>query len=239
MKTKDTVTIAWCDDGKIDTEFAVNIMNLIKDNPKRVGSFYSVNGTGMLSKSRNTLVKHFLEDTKDNWLLMIDSDERISSKTFKLLCDTATADERPVVSGLVFIALWNGPNLRPVPSLLYSDENGDFKFYDNYPRNEVIRVAGAGTGCLLIHRSVLQKLRDFAGPDLHDWAWFQDGPVGGNRWLSEDIMFATLLKSNDIPMYAHTGAVLQHHKQFWLDEHHYLGWAVANQEGTGLEQITD
>jgi hypothetical protein len=109
MKNKETVAIAWCDDGKIDTEFGLSIMQLIKDNPKRIGSFYSTNGLGMLAKSRNIAVKHFLENTKDDWLLMIDSDERISSKTFKLLCDTASA-ERPVVSGLVFIALWNGPN---------------------------------------------------------------------------------------------------------------------------------
>ena len=237
MKQKDTVAIGWCHAGDVDTEFALSIMQLIREKPKRVGSFFCVEGVGLLAKSRNIMVKHFLDNTTDDWLLMLDADERVSVQAFDLWCATADFAERPVVAGLYFAALWEGPNLRPVPLIFKSDEEAGLQPWDNYPENEVLQIAAAGTGALLMHRSALEKLRELAGEDTRDWAWFQDGPIGGNKWLSEDLMFCGRLNQNGIPMYVHTGVVLQHHKRLWLDEAHYKSWAAVNEPGTGLDQL--
>jgi hypothetical protein len=237
MKAKDTVAIGWCHTHTVDTEFALSIMQIIREKDKRVGSFFCVEGTGLLAKSRNIMVKHFLDNTEDDWLLMLDCDERISVPTFDLLCATADSTERPIVAGLYFAALWDGPNLRPVPLIFTNTETNGLQPWDNYPQNEVVEIAAAGTGALLMHRSALQKLREIAGPELHDWAWFQDGPIGGNKWLSEDLMFCSKLGAAGIKMHAHTGAVLQHHKLLWLDEVHYTSWAANNDAGSGLEQL--
>jgi hypothetical protein len=237
MKQKDTVAIAWCHAGEMDTEFGLSIMAIIRDRPKRVGDFFCVEGLGLLAKSRNIMVKHFLDNTKNDWLLMLDCDERISPQTFDLLCATADQIERPVVAGLYFAALWEGPSLRPVPLIFTANEEQGLQPMDNYPQDQVVEVAAAGTGALLMHRSALQKLRDAAGEDQKDWAWFQDGPIGGNKWLSEDLMFCSRLAQNGIKMVAHTGAVLQHHKSIWVDQVHYLSWAANNEAGSGLEQL--
>ena len=237
MKAKDTVAIGWCHAGEIDTEFGLSIMQLIRDKSKRVGSFYCVEGLGLLAKSRNIMVKHFLDNTTDDWLLMLDADERLSANTFQLLVDVADSVERPVIAGLYFAALWDGPNLRPVPLIFSADETTGLQPWDNYPKNELIKIAAAGTGALLMHRSALAKLRELAGPEQHDWAWFQDGPIGANKWLSEDLMFCSRLTNAGIPMYAHTGAVLQHHKRIWVDEAHYAAWAEHNVAGAGLDQL--
>jgi hypothetical protein len=237
MKPKDTVAIAWCHAGQMDTEFGLSIMQIIRDRPKRVGQFYCVEGLGLLAKSRNIMVKHFLDNTTDDWLLMLDSDERISTQTFDLLCATADQMERPILAGLYFAALWEGYSLRPVPLIFTADEESGLQPWDNYPQNQVVQIAAAGTGALLMHRSALQKLRDIAGEDTRDWAWFQDGPIGGNKWLSEDLMFCSKLNAAGIPIHAHTGAVLQHHKELWVDEAHYLGWAQTHEPGDGLEQL--
>jgi hypothetical protein len=237
MKVKDTVAIGWCHAGEIDTEFGLSIMQIIREKGKRVGSFYCVEGLGLLAKSRNIMVKHFLDNTQDDWLLMLDSDERIAPETFDLLCATADAVARPVVAGLYFAALWDGPNLRPVPLIFNASEENGLQPWDNYPENQVVDIAAAGTGCLLMHRSALQKLRELAGEEQHDWAWFQDGPIGGNKWLSEDLMFCSRLSQIGIQMVAHTGAILQHHKPMWLDEPHYKSWAAHNEAGAGLDQL--
>lgn len=237
MKAKDTVSIGWCHAGEIDTEFGLSIMQIIREKNARVGSFFCVEGLGLLAKSRNIMVKHFLDNTTDDWLLMLDADERISVPTFDLLCSTADQNKRPVVAGLYFAALWDGPSLRPVPLIFTTDEENGLQPWDNYPENEVVQIAAAGTGCLLMHRSVLQKLRDSVDEGLRDWCWFQDGPIGQNKWLSEDLMFCSKLNGAGIQMVAHTGAVLQHHKPMWLDEVHYKSWSANNAPGTGLDQL--
>lgn len=237
MKAKDTVAIAWCHAGEIDTEFGLSMMQIIRENPKRVGTFYCVEGLGLLAKSRNILIKHFLEKTTDDWVLMLDADERISPAVFSLLCSTADDTQRPVVAGLYFAALWEGPSLRPVPLIFTADEEKGLQPWDNYPRDQVVEIAAAGTGALLMHRSALEKVRDAAPEGTKDWAWFQDGPIGNEKWLSEDLMFCSKLTQVGVPMHAHTGAVIQHHKAIWVDEAHYLGWSEHNEAGSGLSQL--
>lgn len=235
MKQKDTVAIAWAHTGEVDTEFALSLMEIVKS--KRVGAFFAVEGLGLLAKSRNIMVKHFLDNTTDDWLLMLDCDERISADTFNLLCSTADANERPVVAGLYFAALWEGLNLRPVPLIFYNNETNGIMPIDDYPKNTVIPVAAAGTGCLLMHRAALKKFRDASDENNQDWLWFQDGPIPGNKWLSEDLSFCSRLHEHGIPMHAHTGAILQHHKRLWVDAPMHDAWLQVNEPGTGLSQI--
>jgi hypothetical protein len=237
MKAKDTVAIGWAHSGQVETEFALSLLEIVKQRPKKISAYYCVEGLGLLSKSRNIMVKHFLDNTDADWLLMLDSDERISVATFDLLCATADSDERPVLAGLYFAALWEGGILRPVPLIFVAVPEKGLQPWDNYPQNEVVKIAAAGTGCLLMHRSALQKVRDAHGEENKDWCWFQDGPIGANKWLSEDLTFCTKLAQVGIEMHAHTGAVLQHRKPMWLDEPHYRGWALHNEAGSGLEQL--
>jgi hypothetical protein len=237
MKAKDTVAIGWCHAGQVDTEFALSLIEIVRQKGKKINAYYCVEGLGLLSKSRNIMVRHFLDNTDADWLLMLDSDERISVPTFDLLCATADSVERPVVAGLYFAALWEGPSLRPVPLIFTADAEKGLQPWDNYPQNEVVEVAAAGTGCLLMHRSALQKVRDAHDENNKDWCWFQDGPIGGNKWLSEDLTFCSKLSQVGIQMHAHTGAILQHHKPMWIDEAHYLGWAQHNEPGSGLAQL--
>jgi hypothetical protein len=237
MKTKETVSITWAHNGQVDTEFALSVMEIIRQKGPKVGSYFCVEGTGLLAKSRNIMIKHFLDNTEDDWLLMLDSDERISVPTFDLLCATADAVERPAVAGLYFAALWEGLNLRPVPLIFKQTEDGGILPYDNYPKDSVVDVVAAGTGCLLLHRKAMQKIREAHGEENKDWCWFQDGPIGGNKWLSEDLSFCAKLKDFEIPLVAHTGAILQHHKSLWIDAPHHDFWLQNNEAGAGLDQL--
>ena len=236
MQDNETVCISWCHHGEVDAFFAHSMMDLIKQNPKRIGNFHSVQGLGLLAKSRNIQVKNFLDGTTDDWLFIVDSDEYISQDGFDKLVNSADKDVYPFVSGLYFTGTVPEPGkLEPVP-LIFVNHGGELgvqPFYD-YPKNSLVEIYAAGTGAMMIHRSVLEEVRK--GYSKHfgeDWAWFQDGPIGDNKWLSEDLTFCERVQSLKIPMVAHTGAVFAHHKRIWVVESNYDEWLAKQKKDAG------
>ena len=237
MHKNEKITIAFAHDVVVDTEFALSLVEVIRQRSSRVASYHCVEGTGLLAKSRNIAVKHFMDNGNSDWLLMIDTDQRFSLQSFDTLIEAADKNKRPIVSGVVLAAVWNGPGLRPVPSIFKKQPDGGILPYDNYPKNTLVEIDAAGAAYLLTHRSVFQKIRDAAPEDSKDWCWFQDGPINGNRWLSEDLTFCARIAEAGFKMHAHTGALAGHHKMMWLEEPMYDAWAASNQAGTGLEQL--
>lgn len=238
MNKNEKITIAFAHDIVVDTEFALSLMEIIRQRPEKIASYHCVEGTGLLTKSRNIIVKHFLDTPgTGDWLLMIDADQRVPVESFDKLVAAADKNKRPVVSGLVFAAVWEGLALRPVPSIFYLTPEGGILPFDNYPKDEVIEIAAAGAAYMLIHRSVLKKIRDASPEDVKDWCWFQDGPIPGNRWLSEDLTFSTRLREHGFKIHAHTGARAGHHKMLWLEEPMYDAWIANNEPGSGLAQL--
>jgi glycosyltransferase involved in cell wall biosynthesis len=212
------------------------MMVLIKSNPERINNFHSVQGLGLLAKSRNIQVKNFLDNTTDDWLFIVDADEYISEDGFEKLVNSADKDVYPFVSGLYFAGNVTEPGkLEPTP-LIFVNHGGELgvqPFYD-YPKNSLVEIYAAGTGAMMIHRSVLEEVRK--GYSKHfgeDWAWFQDGPIGDNKWLSEDLTFCERVQSLKIPMVAHTGAIFAHHKRIWVVESNYDEWLAKQKKDSG------
>lgn len=232
MKPKEKLCVGIVNDHTINSDLAVDLVTLALKRANRFHSMVQVANIGLLSRSRNVLVKNFLEQTDTDWLLMIDSDERLPLDAFDKLVALADAASRPIVSALVFAAFFdNDDNLRPVPTI-YEMVDGQLHCLDRYPEDQPLQVDATGTGCLLIHRSILQRLRDEAGDNQGpDWAWFADGAIGG-RWFGEDLLFCRRLHALGIPMWVHTGAILKHRKEFWLDDRHHKLWLSANQSET-------
>lgn len=222
MRMRDRVTIGWLDPGVVDGMFALSVANVNSERRTRVEALIRVENGGLISRGRNELVARYLRDTKSEWLLMVDSDEQLHLDTFDKLIDTAHDTERPIVAGLYFGA-WPGEFYPTAMPLLFHAKEGTTRFnpYLDYPPDSVVEVDSAGTGCLLIHRSVFEKIREHASPHQGtDWCWFMDMPVNGD-WFSEDHFFCKLAKSHGFPIYAHTGATLPHRKRFWLEEKHH------------------
>jgi GT2 family glycosyltransferase len=201
------------------------MFQLCQDRRDKLGPFVRIKGSGLLSKMRNRVVKAFLENTTSDWLLMIDTDEQLTVETFDILVNAAHDKERPVVSGLVFAAFdaHKHPYPKPVPAIFQDAPEGFLPLF-KYDRNSLFEIDACGTGCVLIHRSVLEKMRDNADPHQGtDWCWFWDGPIEGN-WISEDLLFSRRIRQLGFPIYVHTGAVLPHQKSYWLSEEHHLSW---------------
>jgi GT2 family glycosyltransferase len=168
------------------------------------------------------LVARFMETSTAEWLLMIDSDEQLSLDTFDKLIASVHDTEKPIVAGLYFGA-WPGEFYPTACPLIFRRVEGSTRFLPvtDYPTNELIEVDSAGTGCLLIHRSVFEAFQ--AEATVHEgktWCWFRDMPVNGD-WFSEDHFFCARAKELGFPIWAHTGATLPHRKRFWLTEKHH------------------
>ena len=225
MKTGHKVSIGSCDPGMVNGGFAYHLIQLASARSDKLGPFVRIKGSGLLSKQRNRVVKHFLDSTDSDWLLMIDSDEQLDVLTFDRLCETAHDKERPVVAGLVFagFGVIGKPYPKPVPAIFQDTENGFLPLY-KYDKNAVFEIDAAGTGCLMIHRSVLEAMREASDPNQgKDWCWFWDGPIKG-EWIGEDLLFCRRIKSLGFPIYVNTAAILPHSKSFWLKEEHHELW---------------
>jgi hypothetical protein len=222
MKNKDKIAVGMVNDGSINANLVVDLLQIRGKRTERFDCFIQVSNIGLLTRSRNLLVKNFLEQSNAAWLLMMDSDERLELETWDKLVFAAHEKDRPVVSALVFAAFFdNDVSLRPVPTIYRDLPESGLQAIDDYPIDEVIKIDAAGTGCLLIHRSVLLELQAKATENQgKDWAWFVDGAIGG-RWFGEDLLFSKRLGSLGIPIHAHTGAICAHNKTFWLDQRHH------------------
>jgi GT2 family glycosyltransferase len=225
MKSAHKVSIGSCDPGTVNGAFAYRLIQLAQARSARLGPFVRVKGSGLLSKQRNRVVKQFLDGTKSDWLLLIDSDEQLTLEAFDKLLETAHDKERPVVAGLVFagFGIEGAPYPKPVPAIFQDAPEGFLPLY-KYDKDSVFEIDAAGTGCLLIHRSVLEKMRETADKNQGtDWCWFWDGPVNGN-WIGEDLLFCRRIRALGFPIYVNTGAILPHQKSYWLDERHHQLW---------------
>jgi hypothetical protein len=222
MHHRHKVAIGWIDPGVCDGEFALSVLQVFRQRP-RLAQIIRVEG-GLISRMRNEVVAAFLDGDCD-WLFMVDSDERFTVADFDKLCDTAHEKLRPFVAGLYFGVWAGGGDIYPQPVPLIFHHSADTTKYvslNDYPLDQVIPVVAAGTGCLLVHRSVFEAIRTkHATPHTGDrWCWFMDMPVNG-AWFGEDMYFCRQVEMLGFPMVANTGVVLGHRKRFWLtDEHH-------------------
>ena len=219
MKTGDKVCIGIVNDGTINSALVIDLIAIARESSSRFDSIIQVNNIGLTTKSRNIVVLSYLKQTNAKWLLLVDSDEQLPLAAFHKLVDAAHDKERRVVSGLVFAQFGDDEQgLRPVPTIYRQIEGAGLQAMDDYPVDSIIPIAASGTGCLLIHRSVLEEMAAVATPNMGtQWCWFMEGAIDGT-YFGEDILFSKRLGAMGVQMYAHTGAILKHQKEFWLDE---------------------
>jgi hypothetical protein len=218
----EKLTIGICSPGYVSTLFMASIIDILRSQ-KVCGQFITLQGSGVISRLRNQVVSTFMQVTDDDWLLMVDTDQRFPLESFKKLVEAADAKERPIVSGVVFGGFETGSiYLEPVPCIFRLDhEEGGLRSFHDYPADSIVAVDATGTGCLLVHRSVFEKFRAEADPHQGDrWCYFQDLPMNG-EWIGEDLLFCLKAVSYGFPIHAVTGAILPHERRYWLDERHH------------------
>jgi GT2 family glycosyltransferase len=222
---KERLTIGWCDGGTVEGRFMSGVANCIIEAPNQkinVVNTIRVNGN-QIARQRQSLWDFWADASDSEWLLWVDSDVILTPAVLKMLWDTADKKDKPVVTGVYFVSNENEQTLmEPVPAI-YKETGDPFRtqIIHPLPTNQVIQVDIAGFGLMLMHRSIIKPVREVAG----DLSVFGENQQASDKFISEDVSFCRKLQQAGIPLYAHTGATVQHMKTFSFDQNYYnLYW---------------
>lgn len=189
-----------------------------------------------LSHARNVATAAFMASDSD-WLLWIDTDMGFEPDSLEKLLAAADPQVRPIVGGLAFVEGdfthdFRGGLRSSLAPTLYdwtwveptSGMPGAYKLLtrQDWPSDKVVRVSATGTGFLLIHRSVFEKISAWTisenGPGQ---IWFERIPGPDGEMCGEDISFCLRAHQVGIPVYVHTGVVTNHQKTVWYGPQDY------------------
>jgi hypothetical protein len=234
----DAVTVAYLHGNTVAYSWHKSLLDLIGHDlmhEQRVvaGGWMSMKAaTGGIVEGRNDTVARFLAEKDSAWLWWVDDDMGFAPDTVDRLFAAADPAERPVVGGLCFAYKeaaqdgWGGARCVPRPTIFDWVTEGDeagFKGRATYPVNSLVRCAGTGSACLLIHRSVFETIAEQFGP-----VWYDRWPnPSGKGWISEDLSFCMRVGAAGFPLHVHTGVRTTHAKTTWVAEEDYWAAAVA------------
>lgn len=224
------VTVAYCHDLEVAHSWHRSMVDLFGydlAHNRRImrGGFIAMRcGTNQLIESRNKVVAMFLERDAE-WLFWIDTDMGFKPDTVDRLVEAADPVERPIVGGLCFAQRevesdgFGGFRCKATPTVFRWAKDPKtgaegFAALHNYPKDDLVKVAGTGSACILIHRTVLEKINAD-----HPGAWYNRIHIpSSDLLLSEDLSFCVRAAALDIPVYVHTGIRTTHLKHVWLAE---------------------
>lgn len=236
-------------DGMNSTSFTDSMLRTVMFDANNAGHLIAGGGPLLLPASPNTLPDMrnqacalLLDETEAEWLWFVDSDMGFHETALYELLAAADPAERPVVGALCFGMKQAEPDgiggwvTHPFPTVYDWTENEagkwGFSLRYGYAIDTVTRAAATGAACLLIHRSVLQRLREQHGDTWFDRAVMEPG----EGLMGEDIAFCARLGRSGIPIYVHTGVKTTHLKAVWVGEDYYLAQralAMAQREVEG------
>lgn len=225
----ETVALAWCDGGMVDGKFAEGLMNATitgASNGMPIHTSIRVQGN-QIGRQRQVAFDHWADKVKTDWLLWVDSDIVLTVDVMAKLWQTADKHLRPVVSGVYFISKENeGTLMKPYPVLFNDVSEYQIQYLHPLPANEVVKVDCAGFGLVLMHKSVVAKMREkFPNESM----FLETGTGNDEQFIGEDIIFFRKMKAAGVPLHAHTGALVRHMKRFSLDYDYYaLYWTMDN-----------
>lgn len=209
MRNVLDVCVAYAHPGTVRAEFADSLFGLL--NGYQVKSRICQQSGPRIATTRNQMVRAFLDDTTAEWLWMVDTDMTFDPDILERLLDC----NEEVVGGLCFARAKGGI----YPTMYRYDEETEFieRVYD-YPEDELVSVSATGAACLLVHRSVLEKV----GIDNKEpYRWFADTATPDGREIGEDITFCLRCLDIGIPVHVHTGIKCGHIKEVNIDETAY------------------
>lgn len=191
-------------------------------------------GSGDLVAARNQAVASFLRYDRADWLFMVDTDMGFRPDTVERLLEAADPETAPVVGALCFAQREEAPDqlggyrCLAAPTVMdwVEGEGPGFEYgwrvrWD-YEADTLARVDGTGAACILIHRSVFERIEAAYGP-----VWYDRIPnTSTGTLIGEDLSFCLRARELGIPMFVHTGIPTTHFKHLWLGEAEYREQAL-------------
>lgn len=201
--------------GKVSDGFWMSekLFTAYDSNNRRVlGHAIPYRGSGLVDIYRNFVVDIFLQ-LGDEYLFFVDSDITLEVDTCYRLLDLCN-ESTPVVTG-VYPTI--GPKGKIIPTL-YTLGHNDKGEYTMLPwegtlgEPPLMEVDGCGAGCLMIHRSILEKMQANYPPNK---AWF-DNLIYNDVPYGEDLTFCMRVKEMGYKVYCAPDVWVRHEKSINL-----------------------
>ena len=174
--------------GFVEPEFTITLgMNAVVEH--RLKGFTS-GSSARINRARTSMIEDFMKmPDQMEYLWLVDTDMVFPIDALQKLL--VKADEgRRLVGGLGYIFQTETGTI--MPSIVHdaSQTPGKYaKIYNEPPADEPRYIEAMATGafCMLVHRSILQEMRD-AHPEL-TYPWFDDIERGDGRIIGPDFEF--------------------------------------------------
>ena len=218
-----SLSIVWCDNSIVESPFIDGLLSLVDHVQNKEGvrlASVSHQVGNEIFRQRQSILDTWYDNEQSEWLLWLDSDVLVNKEAFDCLWRVGEPDLAPVVSGIYLGLKYQADTLpMPFPCIFkYDPISFDYKPIHPLPSDAVVPIDAAGMGFLLLHRNAIDALyRVYPKGNLFDVSLI-------NNARSEDLSFFGKLKSLDIPVYAHTGAFVQHIKKMFIDSNYYQEW---------------
>jgi hypothetical protein len=236
-KTRDDwgVVLAGPNPGVVDAYFMGSVSALLIHDANRRQAVTRWGGCIWLESSpriyaaRCEIVSKFLEDTggwpkPPEWLLFIDADMTFDDTAVDQMLETVEKNpEIKILGGLCF-AGGRGKQAFPTIYTVRNPEEFDpskpllLDKHMEYPKDKLIKVNATGGAFIMIHREVLEAMRD-ANPD-DPFPWFREYVQAGVPF-GEDIYFGLRAGSLGFSTWVNTAIKVGHRKTYTLDEKYY------------------
>lgn len=209
----------------------------------RGGMVAMFGGTDGLAQARNKAITEFLADDRSDWLFWVDTDMGFAPNTVDQLFAAADPVDRPIMGALTFAAVheqhdevggYRDVFMPVVMDWAVAESGPGFAVRWNYPRDAVTRVDGTGSACILIHRTVFEKIRDEHGPEWASWYSRVINPAT-TELVGEDLSFCLRAARAGVPIHVDTSVQTTHAKKFWLQQQDYWQQRAFNPPPPGVE----
>jgi GT2 family glycosyltransferase len=198
----------------VRAEFCASLLGICLEGKTPVDAVLALESGPNISTGRNKLCADFLaRPGSPDWLFMCDTDMVLPRDTIDRLIAAADPAEVPVLGGLCW-SLEAGKKVPTMYELVQKDAGVAFARHSRWPENSVVRVSATGAACLLIHRSVLHRVRLHANDPAAPW--FRETAVGPLALMGEDMTFCLRCAAAGIPVHVHTGVKAGHMKMTML-----------------------
>lgn len=205
------VTIGNINNGTVTDGYCYSLLNFCNyDSHEKhiVGNVVPWRGSGLNDINRNYVVDIYMQ-LGDEFLFFVDSDITLLPTTcYELMA--LCSEEKPVVSG-IYTTYGPSGKLIPVIYHLGYNEKGEYTMLPHQgrlPADDLMEIDGCGAGCLMIHRSILEKMQSNYPPNK---AWFDTG-IYYNVAYGEDHTFCMRVKEMGYQVYAAPNIQVPHEK---------------------------
>lgn len=212
----DRVVLAYIHPGQTSSYFTQSLTNLLmydQATSRRIVGCLNEWSSANVSSARNSLTGQFLDDYDAEWLLWIDADMAFEHTSLNLLLETADPKTAPIVGGLCFGATY-GALFPTIYQYVTEGEIVRTVRVNDYEDNALVQCGATGAAFLLVHRTVLEAVRDRGFNPT--FPWFQETELGGMA-AGEDLTFCIRAGILGFPIHVNTAVKIGHHKSTVLD----------------------